>query len=85
MKKDIISKEAIKTLAIDIAFYILKLNVKNLKFVDKELKRIEKREADIVAQCEIDGIEQILHIEIQNSDDKTRFIELEALKTGIKL
>ena len=37
MKKDIISKEAIKTLAIDIAFYILKLNVKKLKFVDKEL------------------------------------------------
>ena len=70
MKKDIISKEAIKTLAIDIAFYILKLNVKKLKFVDKELKRIEKREADIVAQCEIDGIEQILHIEIQNSNDK---------------
>jgi len=70
MKKDIISKEAIKTLAIDIAFYILKLNVKKLKFVDKELKRIEKREADIVAQCEIDGIEQMLHIEIQNSNDK---------------
>jgi len=69
--KDIITKDAIQTLALDIALYILKLNIKDLVFVDKELKRIEKREADIVAKCKIDGVEEILHIEIQNNNDST--------------
>jgi len=70
MKKDITSKEAILAITQDIAFYILKLNIKDIEFVDKELKRIEKREADIVALCKIDDVEQILHLEIQNSNDK---------------
>ncbi len=70
MKKDIISKEVIFAITQDIAFYILKLNIKDIEFVDKELKRIEKREADIVALCKIDDIKQILHIEIQNNNDK---------------
>ena len=69
--KDIITKDAIKTIAIDIATLILKLKINDLEFIDKELLRIEKREADIVATCKIDGIEQIIHIEIQNSNDNT--------------
>ena len=71
MKKDITSKEAITAITQDIAHHLLNLEVSNIEFVDKELKRIEKREADIVAKCHIDGVEQILHLEIQNSNDKT--------------
>lgn len=71
MKKDITTKETIKAITEDIAIYILGLNISDVEFVDKELQRVEKREADIVATCKIDGIESILHLEIQNDNDKT--------------
>ncbi|MEA3492730.1 MAG: hypothetical protein U9R27_12640 [Campylobacterota bacterium] len=35
--------------------YILELDVTDIEFVDKELQRIEKREADIVALCKVDN------------------------------
>lgn len=69
MDKDITMKEVLKTLAEDIALYILNIEVGDLHFVDKELKRIEKRECDLVATCLINGKKQILHIEIQNDND----------------
>ena len=72
MHKDLTSKEAIKSITYDIATHILKLNLsKEFEFVDKELQRIEKREADIVVLCEIDDEKKILHLEIQNSNDNT--------------
>lgn len=72
MQKDIVTKETILAITYDIALYILKLDIKeDIEFIDKELKTIEKREADIVAICTIDGKKQILHIEIQNSNDYT--------------
>ncbi|MEA2027756.1 MAG: hypothetical protein U9N49_02110 [Campylobacterota bacterium] len=71
MKKDITTKDTIKTITQDIAKYILELEVTDIEFVDKELQRIEKREADIVAHCKIDGVEAILHLEIQNDNDLT--------------
>jgi predicted transposase YdaD len=74
MKKDITTKALLKallTLTKDIAHLLLNLNISNITFIDKELKTIQKREADIVAKCIIDNKEQILHIEIQNNNDKT--------------
>jgi hypothetical protein len=65
-KKDIISKEIIKELVIDISKYILKLEIKDLEFIDKELLRVEDRKADVIANVEN---EYILHLEIQNSND----------------
>jgi len=69
MKKDIISKDIIKTLFKDILKYFANIDLenKNIEFLDKELKRIEKREADIVAK--IDN-SYIIHLEIQNQNDK---------------
>jgi len=68
LKKDLISKEIIKEIIKDIGKYILHLDINdNITFLDKELERIEKREADIVAN--IDN-KYILHLEIQNSNDK---------------
>ena len=69
MKKDITTKDTIKTITEDIAKYILELDVKDIEFVDKELQRIEKREADIVALCKVNAKKAILHLEIQNSND----------------
>lgn len=63
-------KETIKTITKDIAYYILGLEIDNIEFVNKELLRIEKREANVVASCLINGISSILHLEIQNSNDK---------------
>jgi len=71
MDKDIASKEAILAITEDIAHYLLNIDIKEVEFVDKELKRIEKREADIVAKCKINNQTQILHLEIQNNNDST--------------
>ncbi len=71
MQKDISTKETIKTITEDISKYILNLEVSDIEFVDKELQRVEKREADIVAKCLVNGEEAILHIEIQNDNDAT--------------
>lgn len=71
MKKDITTKETIRAITEDIAIYILGLDISDVEFVDKELQRVEKREADIVATCKIDGIASILHLEIQNDNDAT--------------
>ena len=85
MKKDITTKDTIKAITYDIATYILKLKIsEDFEFVDKELQTIEKREADIVALCKIDGIESILHIEIQNSNDKLMNTRMLRYYTDIK-
>ena len=60
MKKDLILKRLTKALF----KYIIKLEVDNIKFLDKELKRIEKREANIVLLANIKGKEEIIHIEL---------------------
>lgn len=84
MQKDITTKEALKAIVEDIALYLLKLSVADVRFVDKELGLIEKREADVAALCMIDGKEAILHIEIQNDNDKTMPIRMLRYYLGIK-
>jgi len=85
MKKDITTKETIKTITQDISKYILHLDVTDIEFVDKELQRVEKREADIVALCKVDGVESILHLEIQNDNDKTMSKRMLRYYTDIKM
>ena len=71
MKKDITTKRIIKNIAKDIIRYIIGLEVSNISFIDKELQRVEKREADLVISCKKDNRDIILHIEIQNSNDNS--------------
>ena len=85
MKKDITTKDTIKTITQDISKYILGLEVSDIEFIDKELQRVEKREADIVALCKINGSKSILHIEIQNDNDKTMHHRMLRYYTDIKL
>ena len=72
-KKDIISKQAITHIAVDLATYLLKLDIEadSLELLTTEQQRIEDRRADLVARV-IDrgkGTPFILHIEIQNDND----------------
>ena len=85
MKKDITTKDTIKTITQDIAKYILELDVKDIEFVDKELQRIEKREADIVALCRVNAQKAILHLEIQNSNDKLMHKRMLRYYTDIRM
>jgi len=65
MQKDTTLKPIIKKLIKPLSkyFFGIEINTDNITFIDKELQRVEKREADIVAN--IDD-QYILHIEIQN-------------------
>jgi len=68
MQKDTTLKPIIKKLIKPLSKYFFnkEINTDNITFIDKELQRVEKREADIVAN--IDN-QYILHIEIQNDYD----------------
>ena len=81
MKKDLILKAAIEIIAKDLAKYLLNLEIKEVKFIDKELKRIEKREADLLL---IADNKQILHFEIQNSNDKNMIFRMLRYYVDIK-
>ena len=73
-EKDIISKKLLKTLALDIAQLLLKLDVTDAEVVDADYQKIESRQADLVAKMSgeksANGKEQefIMHIEIQNDN-----------------
>jgi hypothetical protein len=71
-EKDIISKEVIRHLAVDLATYLLQLDIDpdSLQLIETEQQRVEDRRADLVARvCERGGEPFILHIEIQNNND----------------
>ena len=69
--KDIISKEAIRNIAVDLATFLLGLSIDpdSLELIETETRRIEERRADLVARVRgKDGREFTLHIEIQNNN-----------------
>ena len=72
-KKDIISKEAIKRIAVDLATILLELDIdpNSLELLETEKQRIEDRRADLVARVQDakTGESYLLHIEIQNNND----------------
>lgn len=69
--KDIVSKKILKRLAVDIAQILFKLNVSDAEIIETEYQRIEDRRADLVAKMKGEEADFILHIEIQNNNDKT--------------
>jgi len=68
LKKDIVSKDILKSIIKDIAKYILKFEIDTLELIESEFERVESRRADVVAK--VDGA-FILHLEIQNGNDYT--------------
>lgn len=70
--KDVVSKEAVRRIAIDLATYLLGLDIDpdSLEVLETETRRIEDRRADLVARLRNRaGEASILHIEIQNNNE----------------
>ena len=60
LKKDIITKEIIKSIARDISTYMLNIKLSDdITLIDKEFTRVEKRDSDIVF---VNGKDDIVHI-----------------------
>ena len=88
-KKDIISKEAIKRIAVDLATILLELDIdpESLELLETEKQRIEDRRADLVARVKDTGSDEryLLHIEIQNSNDSQMPLRMMRYYTDIRL
>ena len=85
MKKDIVIKRVIRNIAEDIAINLIGLEIDSLELIDKEFDRVEKREADIVARVKLSSQKEIiLHIEIQNSNDKEMIFRMLRYLVDIK-
>ena len=74
MKKDIVSKDILKSLAFEISKYLLKLDINEdeIEIIDKEFTRVEKRESDIIFKYKND----VIHIEIQNNNHKEMHLRM---------
>ena len=70
-QKDIISKQLIQRIAVDLAVYLLglKIGFDDLELLSSENLRVEERRADLVAKVTQNHQSFILHIEIQNNND----------------
>ena len=88
-KKDIISKEAIKRIAVDLATILLELDIdpESLELLETEKQRIEDRRADLVARVQDTktGNPYLLHIEIQNSNINQMPLRMMRYYTDIRL
>ena len=86
--KDIISKGAMRRLVVDLATYLLDLSIEpdSLEVLATEQQRVEDRRADLVVRLrDRQGETFLLHIEIQNNNDKTMPIRMMRYMTDILL
>ncbi len=87
--KDIISKQALRHLAADIANLLLELNIdeNSVELLATEQQRIELRQADLVARVKQrqSGEAFILHVEIQNDNDPRMPLRMMRYYTDIQL
>ena len=69
-QKDIVSKGLLKRLLLDLAVYLLRLDLIDAELLSTGEQRIEDRRADLVAKVTpTTGDPFILHLEIQNAND----------------
>ncbi|MFK5948462.1 MAG: hypothetical protein QM500_06800, partial [Methylococcales bacterium] len=69
-EKDIVSKHIIKRLIEDISKYLFELELDSLEVLETQFQRVEERRADIVVRVSESSRQYLLHIEIQNNNDK---------------
>ena len=69
-EKDIVSKHIIKRLIEDISKYLFNLDLETIEVLETQYQRIEERRADIVVKVKQADRVYLLHIEIQNSNEK---------------
>ncbi len=85
-QKDVISKQIFKRILVDIATYIFKLQLASVELIETEQQRIENRQADLVAKVvDNDGKAFILHLEIQNQNQKNMPDRMLRYLTDIRL
>ncbi|NOQ35799.1 MAG: hypothetical protein GQ569_07875, partial [Methylococcaceae bacterium] len=85
-QKDIISKQSIKRIAVDIAIYLLHLDINpdEVELLSTEQQRVEDRRADLVVKLkDRENKAFILHIEIQSSNDYTMPLRMMRYYTDI--
>ena len=69
-QKDIVSKDLLKRLLLDMATYLLRLDLIDAELLSTEQQRFEDRRADLVAKViPAQGNPFVLHLEIQNAND----------------
>jgi hypothetical protein len=68
--KDIMSKDLVKQLALDLARVLLGLKVEGAEIVETQTQRVEERRADLVARMWGEGGEFIFHVEISNDNQE---------------
>lgn len=68
--KDIVSKHLLKRIALDMARLLLGLDVTVLDVVESDHQRVEERRADLVVKVRDGEGEYLLHIEIQNDNQR---------------
>ncbi len=86
--KDIISKQSIKRIAVDIAIHLLKLDIdpNEVELLTTEQQQIEERRADLVVKLKLKNNQSfILHIEIQSSNDSKMPLRMMRYYTDIAL
>ena len=70
-EKDLISKQLLKRLLVGFSNQLFHLDITQAELIDNEQPRIESRRADLVARVkDANGKSYILHIEIQNDNQK---------------
>jgi len=85
-EKDVISKSIIRQIVMDMANYLLNLEIVHLEEAQTEHQRVEVRHADIVMKAETKMGEQfILHIELQNDNHPEMALRMLRYYTDIAL
>jgi len=67
--KDVVSKDILKRIALDIARVLLHLKVDFAELLETEHQRVEDRRSDVVVLLRGEAGQFILHLEIQNNND----------------
>jgi predicted transposase YdaD len=65
--KDIISKQILKRIALDMAIYLFGLDIREAELLETEFQRVEDRRADLLLQVKAPE-QYLLHIEVQNDN-----------------
>ncbi|MDD2748516.1 DUF4351 domain-containing protein [Acidithiobacillus sp.] len=68
-EKDVVSKELLKRITLDIARILLHMKVEQAEIVESSHPRVEERRADLVARMRGQDGHFLLHIEVQNNND----------------
>lgn len=68
--KDIVSKHLLKRIALDMARLLLGLDVADVEILENDNQRVEDRRADLLAKAKGGEGDYLLHIEIQNDNQR---------------